>query len=307
METATAAATPAPVETDAPPTPAPVAVDAPPTPAPVEADATTDLPAAHDIRLIVCDMDGTLLDGDGRIPDAFWPLLERMQGAGIAFVPASGRQLATLEHLFARAGTLSCIAENGAIVTHGGAVIDTTTIEPDAVRQIVHRVRESEGELELVASRRDVASIESRDPAFVAQAHKYHVAFESVDDLLEHTDDVLKLAIWATPDSVSAAARWLESVPAGHRLVIGSPHWIDIIHGSVDKRLGVEALQRELGVSPAQTMVFGDYLNDLGMLADADWSFAMENAHSEVAAAARFRAPSNVEHGVVRVLERLLA
>lgn len=274
--------------------------------APAAAEGTPDLPAAHGIRLVVCDMDGTLLDGDGRIPDAFWPLLERMQAAGIDFVPASGRQLATLEHLFARAGTLSCIAENGAIVTHGGEVIGTTTVEPDAVRQIVHRVRESEGELELVASRREVASIESRDPAFVAQAHKYHVAFESVDDLLEHTDDVLKLALWGTVDS-SAAARWIDPVPAGHRMVIGSPHWADVIHASVDKRLGVEALQRELGVSPAQTMVFGDYLNDLGMLADADWSFAMANAHPEVLAAARFRAPSHLEHGVVQVLEQLLA
>nr|WP_206447786.1 HAD family hydrolase [Agrococcus sp. KRD186] len=275
------------------------------TPAPV-ADATSELPTGLDIRLVVCDMDGTLLDGDGLVPDAFWPLLERMQAAGIDFVPASGRQLATLEHLFARVGTLSCIAENGAIVTHSGEVIGTTTVEPDAVRQIVHRVRESAGELELVASRRDVASIESRDPEFVAQAHKYHVAFESVDDLLECTDDVLKLAMWATPDSVSAAARWLEPAPAGHRVVIGSPHWIDVIHETVDKRLGVEALQRELGVTPAQTVVFGDYLNDLGMLADAEHTFAMANAHPEVLAAARYRAPSNLEHGVVRVLERLL-
>lgn len=33
-----------------------------------------------------------------------------------------------------------------------------------------------------------------------------------------------------------------------------------------DKKQGVEALQRVLGVTPAQTAVFGDYLNDLLML-----------------------------------------
>ncbi|WP_413317881.1 HAD family hydrolase [Agrococcus sp. 1P02AA] len=265
-----------------------------------------ELPADLDIRLVVADMDGTLLDADGRVPDAFWPVLASMRDAGIAFVPASGRQLATLEQLFARAGGTSCIAENGAIVTHGGEVLESTTVGADAAREIVQRVRASDGELGVVASRRAVASIESQEPVFVEQAHRYHAALETVEDLLERTDDVLKLALFSATDSAAAVERWVGSAPDGHRMVIGSPRWADVIRDSVDKRLGVEALQRELGVTPAQTMVFGDYLNDLGMLADAEWTFAMANAHPEVLGAARFRAPSNAEHGVVRVLERLL-
>ncbi|WP_347755509.1 HAD family hydrolase [Agrococcus sp. ProA11] len=266
-----------------------------------------ELPGDLDIRLVVADMDGTLLDAHGRVPDSFWPLLERMHDAGIAFVPASGRQLATLEHLFERAGRLSSIAENGAIVTHGGEVIGTTTVTADAVRQVVHRVRETDGQLGLVVSRREIASIESREATFVEQAHKYHVALESVADLLEHTDDVLKLAVHANGTSSADAARWLEPVHDGHRITIGSPRWVDVTRDSVDKRLGVEALQRELGVTAGQTVVFGDYLNDLGMLADAEWTFAMENAHPEVHSTARYRAPGNDQHGVVQVLERLLA
>lgn len=276
-------------------------------PATAPTDVATIAPeAASGIRLVVCDMDGTLLDGDGRVPEGFWALLERLRERGIAFVPASGRQLATLEHLFERGDLYSFIGENGAIVMLDGEVVDTTVVEADAVRAIVHRVRESGGDLGLVASRREVASIESRDAAFVEQARKYHEAIETVDDLLDHVDDVLKLAMWATSGSEAAAARWLDPVPAGHKVLIGSPHWIDITREGVDKRVGVEGLQRELGVSAAQTMVFGDYLNDLGMLGAADWSFAMANAHPEVLAAARFRAPANHEHGVLQVLERLL-
>ena len=37
-----------------------------------------------------------------------------------------------------------------------------------------------------------------------------------------------------------------------------------------------------LGVTPAQTAVFGDYLNDLLMLEAGDWSFAMGNAHPDL-------------------------
>ena len=55
----------------------------------------------RDIRLIVADMDGTLLDGDSNIPDDFWPLLDELHAKGVEFVPASGRQLATLRSMFA--------------------------------------------------------------------------------------------------------------------------------------------------------------------------------------------------------------
>ena len=62
-----------------------------------------------------------------------------------------------------------------------------------------------------------------------------------------------------------------------------------------------------LGVTPAQTAVFGDYLNDLLMLEAGDWSFAMGNAHPDMKAAARYIAPSNGEHGVLMVVDRLVA
>ena len=74
----------------------------------------------------------------------------------------------------------------------------------------------------------------------------------------------------------------------------------------VDKGTAVEALQRGLGVTPAQTVAFGDFHNDLGMLARAEWSFAMANAHPDVLREARHLAPPNTEQGVLRVLEALL-
>ena len=52
-----------------------------------------ELPA--DPRLVVTDMDGTLLDGDGEVPDGLWEVLGQLEARGIAFAPASGRQLAS--------------------------------------------------------------------------------------------------------------------------------------------------------------------------------------------------------------------
>ncbi len=74
----------------------------------------------------------------------------------------------------------------------------------------------------------------------------------------------------------------------------------------VNKGVALERLQASLGIDRAQTAVFGDYLNDLEMMDAAALSFAMANAHPEVAARARYRAPANHESGVITTIVRLL-
>jgi hydroxymethylpyrimidine pyrophosphatase-like HAD family hydrolase len=53
-------------------------------------------------------------------------------------------------------------------------------------------------------------------------------------------------------------------------------------------------------------MVFGDYLNDLGMLDAAEWSYAMANAHPAVISRARHLAPAHSDDGVVRTIRSVL-
>ena len=65
-------------------------------------------------------------------------------------------------------------------------------------------------------------------------------------------------------------------------------------------------LQNTLGITREQTVVFGDFLNGLEMLDEAELSFAMANAHPKVIERARYLAPSNADDGVVAVMEHLL-
>src|SRR5690606_16935939 len=99
-------------------------------------------PGPHDVGLVVCDMDGTLLTDHDAVPDSFWPLLELLNERGATFVPASGRQYATLARTFERASAdLAYVAENGSLVVHGGEVVSKTTVEPDLVRQVSQAAR----------------------------------------------------------------------------------------------------------------------------------------------------------------------
>jgi len=263
-----------------------------------------------DLRLVVTDLDGTLLDGDGQVPEGLWPLLERLRRRGIVLAPASGRQFPTLERLFAPSPEgLAFIAENGTYVVHNGEELSSSPLQPGFAKGLVATVRELAAaghDLGLVWCGRSSAYIERRDPAFVAEVARYYAELSVVDDLLEVTEEAIKCAVLDFGDAESWSVPVLTERCAPHQVVLSSPHWMDIMSAGVNKGVALGRLQRELGITPEQTVVFGDYLNDLEMLAAVPHSFAMANAHPEVLDTARYVAPTNRDHGVLSVLERLL-
>lgn len=82
--------------------------------------------------------------------------------------------------------------------------------------------------------------------------------------------------------------------------------WMDCMAQGVNKGQAVKRLQESLEIRPEETMAFGDQLNDIEMLQQAYYSFAVANAREEVRKLARFQADSNKNDGVLKVLKQLL-
>lgn len=260
--------------------------------------------ASADIRLVVCDMDGTLLGSDHSIPERLWPLLTRIRERGALFAPASGRQYATLRRMFERAaeGTVF-IAENGTLVMRDGQELSSTTIDERDVDAVVRTVRGlSDLDVGVVAAGKRGAYIERHDPTFRAIAETFSAALQGVDDVLAVDDEIVKIAVYDFGDAETGIYEALRTFEDRLQVVVSGRHWLDLMAPGANKGTAVRALQSRLGIGPDQTLVFGDYLNDLEMMGTATWSFAMANAHPAVAAAANFRAPANTEEGVITVL-----
>ncbi|MFC7304365.1 Cof-type HAD-IIB family hydrolase [Streptomyces monticola] len=266
--------------------------------------------APPDIRLIVTDMDGTLLDEHGEIPGDLWPLLAELRRDGVLFCPASGRQYATLAAQFADAGDgMVFIAENGSYVVRDGREVSSDPLTDSFVREVVAATRElaaSGVDVGAVLCGKKSAYVERTDPAFLAEAAKYYTLLTPVADLTDVDDTFIKVAAFDFGPAEQSTAPALQPFDATHQVVVSGKHWVDLMNSTANKGAAVRRLQRELRITPAQTMVFGDYLNDLEMLDEAEWSFAMANAHPEVIARARLLAPANSESGVPRTIRRVL-
>ena len=293
--------------------------------------------AGAQIRLVAVDMDGTLLDDEKNFPPGLDELLDHLEQRGVVFVPASGRQVWTLIDMFPERPGLTFIGENGAIVMRDGREISSAPLDLATVRESVSLIRQyalprpgataaredaGEGSLRenfdggLVVCGKNCAYVERTDEAFLAAVAPYYTRTQCVDDLMRVIDEIeqgrideaiIKLAVYSAGDVTALADQTLGRFARSHQFAISGDNWADLQMRGVDKGQAVSELQKYLGVSPAQTAVFGDAGNDLSMIAQAEFSFAMENASADVRAAARFLAPSNNEAGVVQVLRILLA
>jgi hydroxymethylpyrimidine pyrophosphatase-like HAD family hydrolase len=128
-----------------------------------------------------------------------------------------------------------------------------------------------------------------------------------VQDLLTVEDEFIKVALCHFDGSEALIYPTInEQFGHSHQVVVSAKIWLDVMNAEASKGAALKHLQETLGFTFEQTMVFGDYLNDLEMLKEAYHSYAMDNAHPKIKEIARFSAPSNREQGVLTVLKAYL-
>ena len=259
------------------------------------------------IKLIVSDMDGTLLNSKHEVSPEFYEAYKKLKQRGIKFAVASGRQYYSLrERLEPIKDDLFYIAENGAIAMYKGEEKHLVPMNMGIVHQIIREVRELDNKY-LVLCGREQAYIEKDDPEFMKPFLDHYEKYKVVNDLLKVEDDViLKLTICdlkgAEENSLPHVAHFKNDL----QVKLSGKIWIDFNDKQAQKGNALKALQEKLGISKEETIAFGDYLNDLELFEHAGRSYAMENAHDEVKAIATHHAGSNDELGVEKVLEELL-
>lgn len=258
------------------------------------------------IKLIATDVDGTLLNAEGKLPNGFDDLILRLEDKGVYLAIASGRQYHTLLNDFdTYKNQLIFIAENGAIVLYKGKELFFRPLEREKVEGIIKDIRATKG-CDIVLCGKKSAYVETLNAEFEAEVRKYYHECELVQDLLSVEDDILKVALYDYVDAQEnsyppLSAIWGKEV----NVIVSGKHWMDFGSPDVDKGVALKKIQDMLGVKYEETMVFGDYFNDVPMMEVSYYSYAVKNAPEGVKAKARFEAPSNQEEGVMKIIGQM--
>lgn len=259
------------------------------------------------IKLIVSDIDGTLLeDGGHELNPELFEVILKLRDRGVQFAAASGRQWASIDTLFDPIKErIFYLSDNGAYVGCAARNLYLNTIDRDLVMELARDIR-AEG-LTVMVSGPDVVYLDQHDPEFydwLINGYKFRVKL--VDDVTKVDDQFIKISAYRKTDIEAATVRLREKYSGKLKMAISGDMWMDCMATGVNKGQAVKLLQDSLGILPEETMAFGDQLNDIEMLQQAYYSFAIGNARPEVKAVARFEADTNVNDGVLKVLKLLL-
>jgi Cof subfamily protein (haloacid dehalogenase superfamily) len=260
------------------------------------------------VKLVVSDMDGTLLNSKGEVSHRFFNLFKDLQKRNIIFCAASGRQHNSIvSKLDVIKEKIYVIAENGGIAKKGNEVLLSNFLKPEKVLKLIPILREIK-DANMVLCCNDAAYIESKDERFIELFQEYYHSFQVVDDLIEtaKTIPVFKVAVYHFDSSENYIYPVIKHLNNEILLKVSGKNWLDISDKEANKGNALRAVQQLLNVTKAETMVFGDYHNDIEMMLEADFSFAMKNAHKDIIELAKYTTESNDNFGVELVLEKLV-
>lgn len=258
------------------------------------------------IKLIVSDIDGTLLeDGGHELDPELVKEILRLRDRGVLFAAASGRQWGSIDTLFEPIKErIFYLSDNGAYVGCAARNLFLNTIDRELALSLVRDIQ-AEGLVALVSGP-DVVYMDQDDPEFydwLVNGYKFRV--KRVDDVTKVDDKFIKISAYRKTEIEAATVGLQEKYKDRLKITISGDMWMDCMATGVNKGQAVKLLQDSLNISPKETMVFGDQLNDLEMMAQAYYSFAIGNARPEVKAAARFEADTNLKGGVLKILKLL--
>jgi Cof subfamily protein (haloacid dehalogenase superfamily) len=263
-------------------------------------------------RLVATDLDGTLVRSDETVSDYSLTVLRKVREAGITVVGVTGRGPRLID-LCRRD-----LAEADFLVLAQGAyVLDQRDLDdPQVLRreripgadltEALNRLEAAVGPLSVLVEALEEPRAPLWGDAHAVWPYPEWIPYDRVEALAGPAYKGFAHADHITTDELLAVAR--DVIPSELATVTQAGlGYVEITAPGVDKGTGLAVVAAALGVSPEETVVFGDMPNDVPMFAWARWRrVAVANAHPEILALADEVTGSNDADGVAAWLEATL-
>lgn len=255
------------------------------------------------IKLIATDMDGTLLNEKGCLPEGFFEMLEKLKERNIKFVAASGRPYKTLyENFKPKSDYLDYICDNGSYVVLNDMQPVINGLKKDVVHAVIKACEKIENTVVILCGVNGAYHMPCSDD-YLKEIDKYYIEKHVVDNIYDVDDNIFKIAICDLNISSENSYKVLNPLFGDeNKVVVSGELWVDINGKSVNKGAALKEIQECFNISYEETMVFGDFYNDIEMLKEAHYSFVMENANDDMKQYGNFIAESNNDNGVIKAI-----
>jgi 5-amino-6-(5-phospho-D-ribitylamino)uracil phosphatase len=272
-------------------------------------------------RLLALDVDGTLLDPDGKLRPAVQQAVAAVQQHGVRVVLCTGRRFRTALPLAQQLQLRDpVVVHNGALVKdlRSGTTLHQSYMSLDTYAEALTLLRQCGGPMVYVDAFHEDVDILTEG---LESAHPFQRTY--LQDNLAHcrivqdidtppSYGVLMMSVMADEAHLRVLRPQIQQSLAGRarvNLLINKNYQgyiLEILHPTVSKWDALHRLARREGIATEEIMAVGDDENDLDMIRHAGLGVAMGNAAETVKAVADFITASNAEDGLVQALYRFV-
>ena len=256
----------------------------------------------RDIKLLLFDLDGTLLTSGKEITQASLDVLRRYQEAGVMIGISTSRGETMCQDYIDALVPEVLIMSAGAMVKYRGKIVYEAAFSPEETMAMVAAAREISG--------RDIeVTVDAPNEHF----WNYHVDPEiaykgwgstTYTDYQDFDQPSLKTCIQFSKESEAKAFQ--ERFPDCDAAKFSDIDWYKFTPKSANKEAAIHRLLEVANLKEENIMSFGDDYTDIGMLQLSGVGVAMGNAIEEVKQAADIVIGSNEEEGIARFLEQYM-
>ena len=258
------------------------------------------------IKLVLSDVDGTLVRSDKSLAPSSVDAVHALHDAGVHFAVTSGRPPRGMEMLVEPLSLTAPLAgfNGGLVVDPEMDVIEQRVVPDAAVAPTIALLESFALSVWLYQGARWLV----RDPLGPHVAKESHtVQFEPtvVDDFEEATGVAKIVGVSDDHDTVATAAEATRAELGEHVSAARSqPYYLDVTHPDANKGAVVGFLAQHFDIEAQEIATIGDMPNDVLMFARSGVSIAMGNAHREVQRAARHVTATNDDDGFAHAVHR---
>jgi Cof subfamily protein (haloacid dehalogenase superfamily) len=262
-------------------------------------------PSAYE--LLVCDLDGTLLDDSMALDPALVAAFHRAVGRGLAISLATGRMPAAADRYRDELRiTAPVIYYNGAVIRSGGLDLLSLTLPRGVLRRAWAVF--SHAPVHPIFYRDDQLYCVEKTLAVRRYCDEEGLRADVVDTPGEFLamGSFVKTLLIGHPKDLDIVREDLTPVVAEHgRLVRTRQDYLEIIPIAASKGAALARLAAHMGVPLSRAVAVGDQENDLEMLREAGLGVAMPHAPEPVRREADRIAPTPAEGGLLRLFGEL--
>jgi Cof subfamily protein (haloacid dehalogenase superfamily) len=262
-------------------------------------------------KMLVLDMDDTLLTDEHKISQRNKDLLFKAQDLGVYVVLASGRPTPAMTYF---AEELELPKYGSYMLSYNGAVI--TDLKNNEILFEQSLSKEDIHELYDFSLDHKVHILTYIDGCIVAESESEYINMEKYITGMPHRKvssfkdavytSAIKCILLEDPEYLKEVEMKLKQAMPHKSVTTSKPFFLEVTQKGIDKAASLARLAERLGINAAEIIAVGNANNDLSMIEYAGLGVWVDNVTPELRNKANVVVASNNNDGVAEVVERFI-